>query len=218
MIAAIVLAAGSGRRFGGDKRRHLIDGVPMLTRTLATYRAVLDQVAAVIRPGEPEIAELALSTGCHVVEAVDAGQGQSRSLAAGVVALTRNPVHAGPAEDPAPIAPPAGSVAPPAGSVDGLLIGLGDMPFVTVETIRRLVGAMQDNPDDIVRPRSRGRFGNPVGFPKRLFGDLTRLDGDRGARQLVASGCDILIVDTEDRGILNDVDRPEHLDRGEAVS
>lgn len=198
MIAAIVLAAGGARRFGSDKRRHPINGVPMLTRTLGTYRCVFATVVAVIRPGEPEIADLATSTGCHVVEATDAEMGQSRSLAAGVVALTGRG-FTGPRRDPMPI--------------DGIVIGLADMPFVKAETLRRLVDAMNKNPDDIVRPRSHGRSGNPVGFPKRLFKDLTLLEGDQGARQLIASHRDVLYVDVDDRGVLDDIDRPESLHR-----
>ena len=196
MIAAIVLAAGSARRFGSDKRRQPIAGVPMLTRTLTTYRRVLSLVVAVIRPDESDIAELAASAGCQVAVAPDADRGQSRSLAAGVTSLAS---LAGAASDPTPI--------------DGVLIGLGDMPFVHPETLQRLVDAMIENPDSIVRPRSHGQGGNPVGFPKRLIDHLARLEGDQGARQLVAGSPDVVYVDVNDRGVLDDVDRPENLDR-----
>ena len=194
MIAAIVLAAGVARRFGSDKRRHPIDGVPMLTRTLSTYRRVFATVVAVIRPGEPEIADLVTSTGCQVAEAIDAEMGQSRSLAAGVLALTRRPSFPTAERDP-PL-------------INGIVIGLADMPFVKAETLRRLVDAMNENPDAIVRPRSHGRSGNPVGFPRRLFKDLTRLEGDQGARNLVANHPDVVCVNVDDRGVLDDIDRP----------
>lgn len=196
-IAAVVLAAGSARRFGSDKRRHLVDGVPMLTRTLTTYREVLDRVAAVIRPGERQIAELVTAAGCEVVEAADADAGQSRSLAAGVSALTsgHSSNHG---------AGRAKLVTVP----QGLLVGLADMPFVRAETLRRLVDTMAENPDAIVRPRCRGRGGNPIGFPARLFDDLTRIEGDTGAREIVARAEDVLVVEVDDTGVLDDIDRP----------
>ena len=197
MIAAIVLAAGSARRFGSDKRRHLVAGVPMLTRTLTTYREVLDRVAAVIRPGERQIAELVAAAGCEVVEAADAAAGQSRSLAAGVSALTSgHPANRGP------------TCAKPAALPGGLLIGLADMPFVKAETLRRLVDAMAEHPEAVVRPRCAGRGGNPIGFPARLFDELTRIEGDTGARRIVARTENVLLVDVDDAGILDDIDRP----------
>ena len=169
----------------------------MLTRTLTTYREVLDRVAAVIRPGEPQIAELVTAAGCEVVAAADAAAGQSRSLAAGVNALTpARTSHLGPGRA-RPVAVP-----------EGLLIALADMPFVKAATLRRLVDAMVEHPEAIVRPRCGGRGGNPIGFPARLFDELTRIEGDTGAREIVARADDVLLVEVDDAGVLDDIDRP----------
>ena len=174
-----MLAAGASRRFGSDKRLHLVAGEPMLVRSLAVYREVCDDVAVVIRPGEAKIAVLAQAAGCHVVEARDAAMGQSRSLAAGVQAMR--------------------------GAADQLIVGLGDMPFVRPDTVRALVAALATAPTRIVRPTHKGRPGNPIGFPACFFDSLTGIEGDTGARELVAaSGPQLLEVD--DPGVLRDVD------------
>ena len=179
-IAALILAAGSAQRFGSDKRLYPIDGVPMLARTLAVYRSVFDEVGVTVRPGEAAIAQLVEDGGCRVIEAPDAAEGQSRSLAAGVQAMR----HAG-----------------------GLIVGLGDMPFVAASTLRSLAGAMQERPKRIVRPRHDERAGNPIGFPRSAYDALLRIEGDQGARELVAAS-DVRLVDVVDPGVLKDVDRP----------
>lgn len=180
VVAALVLAAGASRRFGSDKRLHPLDGQPMLARTLATYRQVLDDVGVVIRPGEPAIAALVRTAACRPIEAADAAAGLSRSLAAGVAALR----HA-----------------------DGLLVGLGDMPFVAPATLRALVTAMTQNATRVVRPCYSGVNGNPVGFPPSSYDALTRLTGDTGARELLAKSAGVLAVDVDDAGVLRDMDR-----------
>ena len=177
-VAALVLAAGASRRFGSDKRLHLVDGEPMLARTLAIYRQVSADVAVVIRPDQPEVAALVEAAGCRVVEAQDAALGQSRSLAAGVDAMR----HA-----------------------DHLIVGLGDMPFVQPDTVRTLAAALAVAPTRIVQPTYERRPGNPIGFPAAYFDDLVRIRGDVGARQVVAaSGPQRIEVD--DPGILRDID------------
>ena len=155
----------------------------MLARTLSLYRGVLDDVGAVVRPDEPAIAALVVAADCCVIEAADAALGMSRSLAAGVAAMR----HA-----------------------DGLLIGLADMPFVSPNTVRALVAAMQRHPERIVRPLHKGKAGNPVGFPASQYHALTTLRGDAGARDLLAERTDVFVVPVDDSGVLRDVDRPEN--------
>ena len=178
---ALILAAGSAHRFGSDKRLFAIDGTPMLARTLAVYRTVFERVAAVIRPGEAKIAALVTIAGCSVIEAADAELGQARSLAAGVAAMLDAP---------------------------GLVVGLGDMPFVAAATLARLGAEMTAHPDQIVRPRHAGQAGNPVGFPAHSFAALTRIQGDTGARGVIAASARVRFLDIDDPGVLTDIDRP----------
>ena len=153
----------------------------MLSRTMDVYRAVFDEVAVVIRPGEPRIADLVRAADARVIEAADASQGQSRSLAAGVAAFD----HA-----------------------LGLVVGLGDMPFVAAATLQAIVDEMSANPEHIVRPRHAGQPGNPVGFPARTFPALARIEGDTGARAVVDASDHVRFVEVDDAGVLADVDRP----------
>lgn len=178
---ALILAAGSGQRFGSDKRLFPIEGVPMLSRTLNVYRAVFEDVVVVIRPGEPEIAGLVQAAGARIVEAADASRGQSRSLAAGVAALDQAP---------------------------GLVVGLGDMPFVAPATLRAIVDEMSAHPEHIVRPRHLDQPGNPVGFPAHARAALAAIEGDTGAREVIAASDQVRFVEVDDPGILTDVDRP----------
>ena len=153
----------------------------MLSRTLDVYRTVFDDIVVVIRPGEPRIADLVRAAGARIVEAADASRGQSRSLAAGVAALENAP---------------------------GVVIGLGDMPFIAASTLRAIADAMLAYPDHIVRPRHAGRPGNPVAFPAHAFEALARIEGDTGAREVVAASDQVRFVDVDDAGILTDIDRP----------
>lgn len=186
-IAALILAAGASSRFGSDKRLHHVDGVPLLARTIARYREVFATVGVTLKPDEEDVERLITAAGALPIVAPDAHLGQGRSLAHGVAALADS---------------------------DGLVIGLGDMPFVRAQTLLAIANALGRGSAQVVRPRCNGQPGNPIGFAPPMFDALTRITGDQGARDLLhASPEKVEFVDLADAGVLRDVDRPSDIEQ-----
>ncbi len=187
----ILLAAGASRRFGADKRKHLLaGGLPMLHATAEKYLACFEQVVVVLRPGdeglEAALLERFAAQAPRVVFAAQAELGMGHSLAAGIAA---------------------------AADWAYAFIALADMPFVEVATLRELDRIMQAaGPDAIVQPSFEGNPGHPVGFGRGHFAELAAMSGDAGARSLVKhAGAEVLAVPVADRGVLRDVDQPTDL-------
>lgn len=75
-IVGILLAAGSGSRFGSDKLLHrLPDGRPLALAAAQNLRAACPRVLAVVRPGHDELAGLLAEAGCRVVVCPEAHLG-----------------------------------------------------------------------------------------------------------------------------------------------
>ena len=179
-VAALLLAAGSSRRFGGDKRLHPIDGCPMIARAAARYVEHFQTLFVVLRAGDEAVAALLEPLGTVPVFARDAQEGMGRSLAAGIEAV---------------------------GERTHVVVGLADMPFVAAGTLRRLRAML--GPGRIVRPMHRGMPGHPVGFSQDYLGELRQLRGDRGAKDVIARHPDALVQWWEaDPGVVHDIDVP----------
>lgn len=99
--------------------------------------------------------------------------------------------------------------------VDGVLVALGDMPQVNAQDLRRLQDAYDPAEGRaICVPTYQGRRGNPVLLGRELFAELKRLEGDRGARRLIAAHEELVVeVAVEGPGVLLDVDTPTALER-----
>jgi molybdenum cofactor cytidylyltransferase len=180
VIAGILLAAGAATRFGGGKLRYpLHDRVPVGVAALRNLQSAVDQVVAVVRPGDDELRRLFETEGVPLIECALADRGMGHSLAAGV----------------------AGSM-----DADGWLIALGDMPLVQPRTIRTLAHALEQG-SAIVVPVFGGQRGHPVGFSRRFRAELLDLLGDAGARTVVsAHAAAVHRLDVDDPGVLQDVD------------
>ncbi len=87
-VAAIVLAGGAARRFGGDKLAADVNGRPLLHHSLEVVAAVVDRIVVVLAPGAPQPSVPAALAGC-VAFAHDAESfgGPLAGMAAGLAAL-----------------------------------------------------------------------------------------------------------------------------------
>lgn len=188
-FAAIVLAAGAGVRFGGGKLLAPFGGRPLIAGALASALAapVISVVVAIREDPELEAAILALdlTDATRLVRVENSAEGMGASLAAAARAL--------PAD------------------LDGVFVFLGDMPRVGAEVATTLIRALGGR-DGVVAPRHAGRRGHPVLFGGDWLPALRDLGGDVGAQALIRqAGARFISVETDDPGVLFDVDRPEDL-------
>ena len=188
-VAAIVLAAGRSTRKGGpNKLLAEIGGKPLVRIAAEQVLASRARPVVVVTGHQRAEVEAALK-GLPVTftHNPDFAEGLSTSLKAGIAAL--------PAE------------------VDGAIVCLGDMPQVDTALIDRLIAAFDpENGAFVVVPTIAGKRGNPVVWSRRFFGDLAKLDGDVGARHLIASYPEAMAeVAVTGRGALVDVDTPDAL-------
>lgn len=188
-IVGILLAAGSAQRFGAPKLLHpLDDGTPLGIAAAQTLMRALPDTIAVVRAGDHALRDAFVAIGLSVVENPAAERGMGGSLAAGVKA---------------------------AAGAGGWIIALADMPWVQASTIRALAARLSGGAS-IVAPLHAGRRGHPVGFAPRWGARLAALDGDQGARGLIATHPQALVLHpTDDPGVLRDVDRRTDLLRGD---
>ncbi len=186
-IVAVLLAAGAGRRFGGDKLlQPLDDGVAIAAHAARNLLAVVSDVVAVVRWGDFPLYEMLEQEGCRVTMFQGAARGMGASLAHGI----------GEARD-----------------ADGWLVALADMPHVPAAVIAELVQALEEGAL-IAAPVHDGERGHPVGFGAPLRDELIALDGDSGARAVVQRhAAHVRAIECRDSGVLLDVDRPEDLAR-----
>ena len=68
---------------------------------------------------------------------------------------------------------------------DGCLFLTGDQPFLSVETLHRLINAWEKEPGGIWGCEFEGRFSIPSIFPAAVYVELLTQDGDVGGREVM---------------------------------
>lgn len=71
-------------------------------------------------------------------------------------------------------------------ALDGIVIMLCDQPFVNAQHIRKLVDTHKISGTPVVASFYKNRKGVPAFFHKGLFPDLLQLEGDKGAKDIIA--------------------------------
>jgi CTP:molybdopterin cytidylyltransferase MocA/SAM-dependent methyltransferase len=161
-VAAVVLAAGAGSRFGGRKLLAPLEGRPILQHVLDQLAASgIADVVVVLGSDAAEIERAITWRAERRVRNPDPGRGLSSSLQVGIGALD--------------------------GGVDAALIVLGDQPRLPARAVRALVDAPADDGTPIVVPiygRDAGR--NPVLLGRAAFRLVDAAVGDRGLGPILA--------------------------------
>ena len=189
-VTAVILAAGRSTRMGGPNKLLAELGGKTLVRTV-TERALASKASSVV-----------VVTG-HQAEQVE------QALSGLNVTFARNPDFAGGLASSVK----SGIAAVPA-DADGAVICLGDMPLISADLIDRLIETFAPDRGSLIAvPVSDGRRGNPVLWSRRFFNELMTLDGDIGARHLIARhGEAVAEVPVEGRGAFLDIDTPQALE------
>ena len=181
MITGILLAAGAAKRFGGGKLKQVLpNGLAICVASARNLAAAVDQVIAVVRPGDAATRTLlAAEPNIQIVVCERAEEGMGHSLAA-AVAASPNDSH--------------------------WIVALGDMPLIKPTTILAVVHKIEQGAA-FAMPVYQGQRGHPVGIHSRFRADLQALEGDAGARAIIAGHkSDVQLVETDDSGVLVDVD------------
>ena len=192
MIGAIVLAAGSSRRFGGDKRKATLPNNKMvIQQSVETALRCFNAVTLVLRYGDNEFsAELSFlinNPNLSIFQAPDSALGMGHSLGSAIQEVNNG---------------------------EGIFVFLADMPYLqqgTIHHLKETFTTTQTN-DPIIAPTYEGQLGHPVGFAACYFDELAALTGDKGAKPVMhANAAKVIEVAVADPGVLKDVDTPKDL-------
>lgn len=188
MIAGIVLAGGSGSRFGASaKQLAELDGKPLLEHALRTIEAVpgIDRIVVVLGARAEEIragVDLGLA---EPVVCADWADGQAASLRCGIEAVA---------------------------GADAAVLTLGDMPRITPQVIELFADIGREH-GATARARAvyDGAPGHPVVLGSAYFDRLAALEGDAGARQVMKE-IGVYLIECGHLSSNADVDTPEALE------
>ena len=193
---AVVLAAGSGRRFGSNKLVATLQGRPLVLQTLehltvARRSGLLAGIVTVIAAGDEAVAHAIAQSGTVMVENLTSTSGVGRSLQLGIRRL----------DDP-PVEPRA----------EAAVIVLADQPMVRPEVLAALRDAWIGGAD-IVRPvyrREPDTPGHPVLLDRSRWHLIDEVQGDRGLGPALATRTD-WVVTVMVEGDNPDIDTPDDL-------
>jgi molybdenum cofactor cytidylyltransferase len=189
-VAAVILAAGRSTRMGGpNKLLAELNGKPLVRIVAEQALASKAQGVVVVTGHQADQVERALQ-GLNVtfVRNPDFAEGLASSVKAGIAAVPQ--------------------------SADGAVICLGDMPLISAHLIDRLIETFAPDRGNLIAvPVSDGRRGNPVLWSRRFFNELMTLDGDIGARHLIAKHSEAVAeVPVEGLEAFLDIDTPQALE------
>jgi molybdenum cofactor cytidylyltransferase len=187
-IAAVLLAAGASKRFGGPKMLADVDGEPLVRRVARSFvEAGFSEVAVVLAPDARDVAAALDGLGVLVVINPRPEEGMLSSAQAGLSSLSSG----------------CGRVA----------VSPADLPGLTLPVLRQLLASLPPAvPEAVAVPTSGGRRGHPLIVPAGLVPRLLSLEPERHLSDILREpGVAVHEVSGFGPGVLRDVDIPSDL-------
>jgi len=187
-VAAVVLAAGQGLRFGSQKLLAPLRGRPLLQHALDAANASSLSPIVVVLGADADAIETGVSPGrARLVRNPDHATGQASSLRVGLRFLDAS---------------------------DAAVVVLGDQPNVTAALLDALVAAQRSSGAPAVVCTQEGRRSPPTLLHRDLWKEVDALRGDTGAREVLARLPDVAVLEVA-AGLasLDDIDTPEDRER-----
>ena len=186
IVTGIILAAGTSSRFGSANKLLVpVDGVPLVCQSVAPFVDVLDQVIVVVGHEATAIEDAVSQFPVTCVSNPSYAEGQATSVRRGLEAVPD--------------------------SADGVIVGLADMPDIRSETVARLCDAFAAGAGDPIAAAFERVRGNPVLFGRQHFEEIHGVTGDNGARRILDSAPDTVLLETDDPGVRRDIDSPSDI-------
>jgi CTP:molybdopterin cytidylyltransferase MocA len=180
-LLGLILAAGSGSRYGALKQLLPVNELPMVVRAVRLAAAVCDAgVLVVTGAGQADIVSALAGESARAVYNPAWREGMGASLRQGAQAA------------------PAG--------LSGLLVMLADQAALSAADIQNLLNAWLAQPEQPAAAWFGGRLGAPAIFPASWLPRLLAAQGDQGARSLLRAGIDVSRVPMASAG--EDIDTP----------
>lgn len=182
-IGCVVMAAGMGTRFGGNKLTRQWAGKSLIRRALEAVPSEKLHATVVVTQYS-EIVDLAKEFHFTPIVNTHPEYGQSHSIKLGIWALEQ---------------------------CDAILFQVADQPLLRRESVAALVDLFHQNPHHIVGLGHAGQRGNPCIFPAHFFPELLKIEGDRGGNTVIRQHEQELLLYEVSAQELVDVDTAETL-------
>ncbi|MGB9628448.1 MAG: molybdenum cofactor cytidylyltransferase [Thermodesulfobacteriota bacterium] len=181
-VSAILLGAGESKRMGVDKLSLPWGRETVLEHCFKTLlQSDIREVVVVLSERNKNFKDRFQGNKVKVVVNPNPERGMSSSIKRGIKAI-----------DP---------------KSQGILIALGDQPFLKTRTINALIHAFSSKKGKIVVPSYEGTKGNPVLFDRCYREELLSLEGDVGGRSIVEKfSKNVRLLRTKSKGVVRDID------------
>lgn len=176
-IGLIIMAAGSGSRFGGHKLLVKIKDKPIYEYVIDSCKGIKFHQKIIVT-SEVDIINYAKRNEFEVVINNKPQFGQGYTINLGMNSLR---------------------------SLDAVMFLVCDQPFISSATIEGMIKNYKEN--TILIARNNNRWGNPNIFGKKFFDELKKLSGDVGGKKVVNDNKEsLLFFDVDNEVEFSDVD------------